>query len=154
MLDAARDELAAALDELRELARGIHPAVLTDRGLAAALETLATRSAIPIEIETPGDELPRAVAAAAYYVIAEALANVAKYAGATHAKVRVQRDDERAVVEVEDDGCGGADASGGTGLRGLADRVAALGGTLAVDSPLGDGTCVRAEIPLQPAGKE
>ena len=151
VLEAARDELAAALDELRELARGIHPAVLTDRGLPAALETLATRSAIPIEIETPVEELPRGVAAAAYYVIAEALANVAKYAGASYATVRVGRDDERAVVEVADDGVGGADATEGTGLRGLADRVEALGGTLAVESPIGAGTCIRAEIPLQPA---
>ncbi|HEY8103872.1 MAG TPA: PAS domain S-box protein [Gaiellaceae bacterium] len=154
VLEAARDELAAALDELRELARGIHPAVLTDRGLAAALETLATRSAIPIEIETPAEELPRAVAAAAYYVIAEALANVAKYAGASYATVRVERDDERAVVEVADDGCGGADPSVGTGLRGLADRIAALGGALGIDSPAGGGTRVRAEIPVQPATQE
>jgi signal transduction histidine kinase len=151
VLDAAREELAAALDELRELARGIHPAVLTDRGLTAALEALATRSAIPVEIETPDEELPRSVGAAAYYVIAESLANVAKYAGATHATVAVAHDNGRAVVEVADDGVGGADASAGSGLRGLADRVEALGGTLFVDSPPGAGTRIRAEIPLQPA---
>jgi PAS domain S-box-containing protein len=154
VLEAAREELAAALDELRELARGIHPAVLTDRGLSAALEALATRSAIPVEIETPDEELPGPVEAAAYYVIAEALANVAKYAGASHATVRVHHNDACAVVEVADDGVGGADASAGSGLRGLADRVEARGGTLAVDSPPGGGTRVRAEIPLQPAAKE
>ena len=153
VLDAAREELAAALDELRELARGIHPAVLTDRGLAAALEALATRSPIPVEIETTDDELPGPVEAAAYYVIAEALANVAKYAAASSVTVRVGHDDgECAVVEVADNGVGGADASAGSGLRGLADRVEALGGTLAVDSPSGGGTRIRAEIPLQPAG--
>lgn len=151
VLEAARQELAAALDELRELARGIHPAVLTDRGLAAALEALATRSAIPVEIETPDGALPPPVEAAAYYVIAEALANVAKYAGATNVTVRVAHHEECVVVEVSDDGAGGADAGGGTGLRGLADRVEALGGTIAVESPPGAGTRIRAEIPLQRA---
>ena len=96
VLDSAREELAAALDELRELARGIHPAVLTDRGLAAAVEALATRSPVPVEFETPEEELPRAVAAAGYYVIAEALANVIKYAGATGVNVRVARENGRA----------------------------------------------------------
>ncbi|MDX6399248.1 MAG: hypothetical protein QOJ43_2656 [Gaiellaceae bacterium] len=151
VLEASREELAAALDELRELARGIHPAVLTDRGLSAALEALATRSPVPVEIETPDEALPRAVEAAAYYVIAEALANVAKYAGATYATVRVWHDDECALVEVADNGVGGADPTAGTGLSGLADRVAALGGTLSVDSPPGGGTRISAEIPLQPA---
>jgi PAS domain S-box-containing protein len=151
VLDSARDELAAALDELRELARGIHPAVLTDRGLPAALEALASRSPIPIEIETPDEELPRPVEAAAYYVIAEALANVAKYAGASGATVRVSREDGQARVEVGDDGIGGADPVAGSGLRGLTDRVEALGGTLWIESPAGGGTRVTAEIPLQPA---
>ncbi len=154
VLDSARDELAAALDELRELARGIHPAVLTDRGLPAALEALASRSPIPIEIETPDEELPRPVEAAAYYVIAEALANVAKYAGASGATVRVSREDGRARVEVGDDGVGGADPGAGSGLRGLTDRVEALGGTLWIESPAGGGTRVTAEIPLQPASQE
>ena len=150
VLDSARGELAAALDELRELARGIHPAVLTDRGLAAALETLAARLPIPVEIETPERELPEAVEAAAYYVIAEALANVIKYARASVVTVRVTCDDEQARVEVADDGVGGADAAGGSGLRGLSDRVAALEGTLTVDSPPAQGTRIVAEIPLDP----
>ena len=150
VLEAAREELAAALDELRELARGIHPAVLTDRGLPAALEALASRSPIPVEIEAPEDELPRPVEAAAYYVVAEALANVAKYAGASGATVRICREDGRALVEVGDDGVGGADPAAGTGLRGLSDRVEALGGTLSVESPPGGGTRVSVEIPLEP----
>jgi PAS domain S-box-containing protein len=149
VLEAAREELAAALDELRELARGIHPAVLTDRGLAAAVEALATRSPMPVEFETPSEELPRPVEAAAYYVIAEALANVIKYADATGVNVRVAREDGRAIVAVSDDGVGGADPEQGSGLSGLADRVEALGGSLTVDSPAGGGTCVTAVIPLQ-----
>ena len=149
VLESAREELAAALDELRELARGIHPAVLTDRGLGAAVEALATRSPVPVEFETPVEELPRAVAAAGYYVIAEALANVIKYAGATAVNVRVAREDGRAIVTVSDDGVGGADPGSGSGLRGLADRVEALGGSLTVDSPARGGTCVTAVIPLQ-----
>ena len=149
VLEAAREELAAALDELRELARGIHPAVLTDRGLAAAVEALANRSPVPVEFETPAEELPRPVEAAAYYVIAEALANVIKYAEAAEVNVRVACEDGRAVVTVSDDGVGGADATEGSGLSGLADRVEALGGSLMVDSPAGGGTCVIASIPLQ-----
>ncbi|MGZ8783171.1 MAG: PAS domain-containing sensor histidine kinase, partial [Gaiellaceae bacterium] len=134
VLEAAREELAAALDELRELARGIHPAVLTDRGLPAALEALATRSPVPVEFETPDEQLPGPVEAAAYYVIAESLANVAKYARASRATVRVLRDGECVRIVVEDDGIGGADAAAGSGIRGLTDRVAALEGTLVVDS--------------------
>ncbi len=151
MLEGARAELAAALDELRELARGIHPAVLTDRGLAAAVEALASRSPVPVDVEISDEPLPQSVEAAAYYVIAESLANVTKYAGATGVTVRVHREDGRALVEVGDDGAGGADPAAGSGLRGLADRVEALGGTLAVESPPSGGTCVRAEIPLAPA---
>ena len=151
VLEGARAELAAALDELRELARGIHPAVLTDRGLAAAVEALASRSPVPVDVEISDEPLPQSVEAAAYYVIAESLANVTKYAGATGVTVRVHREDGRALVEVGDDGAGGADPAAGSGLRGLADRVEALGGTLAVESPPGGGTCVRAEIPLAPA---
>ena len=148
VLEGARTELAAALDELRELARGIHPAVLTDRGLAAAVEALAARSPVPVDVEISDGPLPQAVEAAAYYVIAESLANVAKYANALRVMVRVHREDERALVEVADDGAGGADPTGGSGLRGLADRVEALGGTLKVYSPRGGGTCVNAVIPL------
>jgi PAS domain S-box-containing protein len=149
VLESAREELAAALDELRELARGIHPAVLTDRGLDAALEALASRLPIPVEIETPENELPEAVEAAAYYVVAEALANVIKYAHASDVAVRISCDDDAARVEVVDDGIGGADPTAGSGLRGLSDRVAALEGSLQVESPPGRGTTIVAEIPLQ-----
>jgi PAS domain S-box-containing protein len=150
VLESSRNELAAALDELRELARGIHPAILTDRGLAAALEALASRLPIPVEIETPEIDLPQPVEAAAYYVIAEALANVIKYARASVVTVRVSCDDTSTHVEVADDGVGGADAAGGSGLRGLSDRVAALEGTLTVDSPPEQGTRIVAEIPMDP----
>ena len=149
LLDATRDELAQALAELRELARGIHPAVLTDRGLDAALESLAARSALPIEIRGPSAALPAQVEAAAYYVVSEALANVSKYAQASAVEVKVERMNGMAVVEVADDGVGGADPRRGSGLRGLADRVASLSGKLDVQSPAGVGTRVRAEIPLE-----
>jgi PAS domain S-box-containing protein len=145
----ARDELTHALDELRELARGIHPAVLTDRGLAAAVDALVARAPLPVEVTHLPDRLPADAEAAAYYVVSEALANVAKYAGATSARVTLARVDGKAVVEVSDDGVGGADPSRGSGLRGLADRVAALDGSLAVVSPPGRGTVVRAEFPLR-----
>ena len=151
VLESAREELALALDELRELARGIHPAILTDRGLAAALESLATRSPVPVEIDAAVDGLPAAVEAAAYYVVAESLANVVKYARASHAAVRISQGEECLEVEVADDGVGGADPTAGTGLRGLADRVEALDGSLTVESPTGKGTLIRAELPLQPA---
>jgi PAS domain S-box-containing protein len=148
ILESARAELSLAIEDLRELARGIHPAVLTDRGLEAALEALAGRSPVPVEVTVPTERLPGSVEAAAYYVVAEALTNVAKYAQASTAQVRVSRDDGRALVEVSDDGVGGADASTGTGLRGLADRVAALDGTLEVESPPGGGTRIRADLPV------
>jgi PAS domain S-box-containing protein len=142
------DELALALEELRELARGLHPAILTDRGLRAAVEVLAARAPIPVEIaEIPDERLPEPVEAAAYYLIAEALTNVTKYADASTARARVAAADGNVVVEVSDDGVGGADPAAGSGLRGLADRVAALGGSLEVISPPGAGTAVRAEIP-------
>jgi signal transduction histidine kinase len=148
MLDAARDELARALEELRELARGIHPAVLTDRGLEAALESLAERTPLPVSLDQmPAERLPAPVEAAAYFVVAEALTNVARYAKASQAEVRIRRNGGYAVVEVHDDGVGGADPATGTGLRGLADRLAALDGRLEVHSPPGEGTTVRAEVP-------
>jgi PAS domain S-box-containing protein len=150
VLETAREELSAALDELRELARGIHPAVLTDRGLAAAIEALAVRSPVPVDVQTPAEPLPQSVEAAAYYVVAEALANVSKYARASAVSVRVSHENGCARVEVADDGVGGADSAQGSGLRGLADRVESLAGTLAVESPPGGGTRVSAEIPLQP----
>jgi PAS domain S-box-containing protein len=148
LLSSASIELALALEELRELARGIHPAVLTERGLGPALESLADRASLPVELEQlPQERLPGQVEAAAYYVVSEALTNVAKYADASAVKVRVAQENGYAVVEVADDGVGGADPSGGSGLRGLTDRVEALEGRLAIESSPGKGTRVRAEIP-------
>src|SRR5439155_15280124 len=149
VLEASREELARALEELRELARGIHPAVLTDRGLEAALDALAARAPLPVQIDGPDGYLPPPVEAAAYYVVSEALANVTKYAQASSVKVTVGRTNGSALVEVADDGVGGADPLRGSGLRGLADRVASLSGKLAIHSPPGAGTRVRAEIPLE-----
>jgi PAS domain S-box-containing protein len=149
LLAGASEELTQALAELRELARGIHPAVLTDRGLPAALEALAARAPLPVELSADLDgRLPGPVEAAAYYVVAEALTNVAKYSEASAVEVRAERQNGRVVVEVADDGIGGADPSLGSGLRGLADRVEALDGRLEVESKTGDGTTVRAVIPL------
>jgi signal transduction histidine kinase len=148
LLDEAMAELSEASAELRELARGIHPAVLTDRGLAAALSGLAGRSQVPVEIvETPAERLPGPIESATYFVIAEALTNVARYSEAGAATVRVARENGAVEVEVRDDGVGGANPAAGTGLRGLGDRVAALDGELTVDSPDGEGTTVRARIP-------
>jgi signal transduction histidine kinase len=147
-LDAARSELDQALDELRELARGIHPSVLTDRGLDAALDGLARRAPLPVEVEeTPPGRLPDRVESVAYFVVAEALTNVAKYAHATYALVNVRHSDGLVLVEVADDGVGGADPTAGSGLRGLLDRVSAVGGRLEVHSRPGEGTTVRAAIP-------
>jgi PAS domain S-box-containing protein len=147
-LDGAIEELAAGLQEIRELASGLHPAVLTERGLRPALEALALRTPVEIELRAlPGDRLPEPIEAAAYYVVAEALANVQKHAEACKVVVRATTEDGCVVVEVTDDGRGGADEQG-TGLRGLADRVEALGGRLVLDSPDGAGTRLRAEIPL------
>jgi PAS domain S-box-containing protein len=149
ILSGASIELALALEELRELARGIHPAVLTDRGLGPALESLADRTPLPIIFdELPEDRLPAPIEAAAFYVVSEALANVTKYADASSVNVRVAQEDGYAIVEVRDNGVGGADPAGGSGLRGLSDRVAALEGRLAIVSPPGAGTRVRAEIPF------
>jgi len=148
LLGTATEELAIALEELRELARGIHPGVLSERGLEPALGTLVARAPLPVEVDVPLDgRLPGPVEAAAYYVISEALTNIAKYAEASAASVRVSRRNGAAVVEVADDGIGGADPNRGTGLRGLADRVEALDGRLEVQSVPGQGTRVRAVIP-------
>jgi signal transduction histidine kinase len=148
LLQTAGDELDAALAELRELAQGIHPAVLSDRGLDAALHALASRAPLPVDLDARVSErLPEPVELAAYFVAAEALTNVAKYANASRATVRALRQNGRLVVEVSDDGVGGADPSTGSGLRGLADRVAALDGVLELRSAHGDGTVLRAEIP-------
>jgi PAS domain S-box-containing protein len=152
ILAGAREELTHALEDLRELARGIHPAVLTDRGLGAAVDALVARSPLPVEADIEPVPLPPAVEAAAYYVVAEALTNVVKYAQASSAVVRIARENGMLAVTVGDDGIGGADPAGGSGLRGLADRVAALDGSLSVASPQGGGTAVRAEIPLVEEG--
>ena len=147
-LTGAVEELGQALEELRELARGIHPAVLTEYGLEPAIEALASRTPFPVDIEVAlEDRLPAPVEAAAYYVVAEALTNVTKYAGASDVRVHVFRDEGRAHVEVRDDGVGGAQEDRGSGLRGLADRVEALGGALWITSPQGEGTTLLAEIP-------
>jgi PAS domain S-box-containing protein len=146
-------ELQDASAELRELARGIHPAVLTERGLAAAVAALAARSPVPVDVIDPLTErLPAAVEATAYFTVAEALTNVAKYAEASHAIVKLEHGGEGLVVEVRDDGIGGASTGAGSGLSGLADRVGALDGTLSVDSPVGVGTVVRAVLPLNGVG--
>ncbi|MGH2905689.1 MAG: sensor histidine kinase [Solirubrobacterales bacterium] len=148
LLLQASTDLAEATTELRELARGIHPAILTDRGLGAALEALASRSQVPVELgEVPEERLPAPVESAAYFVVAEALTNVARYSNANFARVDVQRVNGTAMIEVSDDGVGGASIDLGTGLRGLQDRVAALDGRLVVSSPLGKGTTVTAEMP-------
>jgi signal transduction histidine kinase len=154
-LARASNELALAVDELRELARGLHPAVLSDRGLHPALEALALRAPLPVEIAADLDQrLPEAVEVAAYYVVAEALTNVVKHARATVAMVRVGRAGHHVVVEVVDDGIGGADPEGGSGLRGLLDRVETLDGRLEVSSPHGGGTRIRAEFPLDGTGDD
>jgi signal transduction histidine kinase len=144
----AREEAELAVKELRDLARGIHPTLLSDLGLGAALDALAARAPVPVRVSgVPSDRLPPAVEAAAYYVTAEALTNVAKYAQASECSVRLSLDDERLRVEVSDDGVGGADPSTGSGLLGLRDRVEALDGRLEIDSPPGAGTTVIVELP-------
>jgi signal transduction histidine kinase len=151
LLEQAQDDLASSLEELRELARGIHPAVLTDHGLAVALEALAERTAVPIRVKVElAERLPGPIEVASYYVITECLANVAKYAHASQASVAVSRSNDEVVIEVADNGVGGASQDRGSGLRGLADRVEALGGTIGVSSPVGRGTRVRAQIPYSP----
>ncbi len=148
LIEETAAELGEATDELRELARGLHPAVLSDRGLGPALEALAGRAPVPVALGGGvGERLPEAVETAAYFVVAEALTNVARYADASRAEVSVERANGRVEVEVRDDGVGGADPGAGSGLRGLADRVAALDGRLDVESPAGEGTVVRAVIP-------
>jgi signal transduction histidine kinase len=151
LLDEAMSELKTSLAELRELARGIHPAALTERGLAPALEALAAKVPVPVTIDIDGDDrVAVPVAIAAYYAVSEALANVAKYAQATQATVTVRRNGEHLSVEVADDGIGGADPAHGSGLVGLADRVAVLDGTLSLDSPPGRGTRLHVELPCRP----
>jgi PAS domain S-box-containing protein len=149
LLERAIDELASGLQELRELAGGLHPSVLSERGFGPALEALALRSPVPVDLAAvPDRPLPEQVEVGAYYVVAEALANVHKHAGARAVVVRAAVENGELLVEVVDDGSGGADPEG-EGLRGLVDRVEALGGTLAVDSPSGGGTRVVARLPVE-----
>jgi signal transduction histidine kinase len=153
ILIGASEELTHAIDELRELARGIHPAILTEHGLGPALEGLAERAPVDVAVANELEErLPAPVEAAAYYVVAESLTNIAKYAQASAVEVRLSRSDGFARVEVVDDGVGGADVSRGSGLRGLADRVEALDGRLGVESRCAEGTRVWAEIPVSVSG--
>jgi signal transduction histidine kinase len=142
------DDLKAALGELRELARGLHPSVLTTDGLGPAVEQLASRSSIPVTVDVTETRFPEDVETACYFTVAEALANVAKYAGATGAAIRIEHADGHVRLQVSDNGCGGADPKSGSGLTGLVDRIAALDGTLTVDSPAGGGTTVTVELPL------
>jgi len=148
-LAVARTELNAALAELRELARGIHPSILTDRGLEAALTAVAGRSPVPVELDLAGcDKLPLTVQTTAYFVVVEAVTNASKHADPDRIEVRVDADDDSALLEVRDDGGGGVDLARGSGLRGLADRVSALSGTLEIESPPGAGTTIRARLPV------
>lgn len=149
-LGRARGEIAASLAELRDVSRGLHPAVVSGHGLAVALESLAARAPVPVHLVVTVDgRMPEAIEIAAYYVVAESLANVAKHANASSATVEVRRTDGQAMIEVIDDGIGGADTEMGSGLRGLADRVEALDGRLRMWSPLGGGTRLKAEIPCE-----
>ena len=148
LLDRSREELDLALSELRELARGIHPAVLADRGLSAAVGALADRAPLPVEVrDVPPDRLPEHIELTAYFVISEALTNITKYAAASQAWVSVTHQNGRLLLEVGDDGVGGADVGRGSGLRGLADRLDAIEGRLYVESEPGRGTTVRATMP-------
>jgi signal transduction histidine kinase len=151
-LSEAVTGLTGVLDDLQELSRGLHPAILTQAGLRAALKALARRSAVPIELDVCATErLPERVEAAAYYVVSEAVANATKHAQATAVHVDVGCEDGVLAVAVHDDGVGGADPEKGSGLVGLADRVEALGGTLTVASPVGAGTALVIRLPLDPA---
>jgi signal transduction histidine kinase len=146
VLQLAADELAAANTELRELARGLYPVALSERGLCGAIESLAAGCSVPVDVEVAEVPLPERIALAAYFVVSELLTNVARYSQAGSARVCVTAHDGTLRVEVSDDGVGGADPTCGTGLRGLADRVQILGGTLTVDGPAGAGTRVIATL--------
>jgi signal transduction histidine kinase len=148
LVDAALEHAEAAIEELRELAHGIHPSVLTHYGLAAAVEALAERSRLPVRVQIPEERFPPAIESTAYFIVAEALTNTLKHAHATVATVSATRLDGALVIDVEDDGTGGA-VDKGSGLAGLRDRVSAVAGQLTVRSKPGQGTCVRAELPLE-----
>jgi signal transduction histidine kinase len=148
VLESAVGQLQVAVDELRELARGVHPAVLTEEGLGVALESLAARTPLPVKlVSAPDDRLPPEIEAAAYFVACEAIANAVKHAQATSVRITAERRNGKLFIEVADDGVGGAKANGGSGLRGLVDRVEAHGGTLRVESAPGQGTRVTGELP-------
>ena len=150
MLDGVGEDLKLALEELRELARGLHPAILTERGLAPALQSIATRAPFKVEINgVPHERLPAVIEAAIYYVVAESLTNAAKHAGASEAQVELSTTGDTVTVEIRDNGGGGANLADGSGIRGLADRVEALGGRFELQSPVGAGTVVKAELPLR-----
>jgi signal transduction histidine kinase len=150
-LGRVSDDLKATLGELRELARGLHPSVLTTDGLGPAIEQLVSRAPIPVAVEVTQSRFPASVETACYFTVAEALANVAKYADASEASVRIAQSDGHVELKVSDNGRGGADPKAGSGLTGLVDRIAALDGTLTVDSPEGIGTTVTVELPLPKA---
>jgi signal transduction histidine kinase len=149
-IDHARREIAISLEELREIARGLHPAVVSAHGLDVALEHLAARAPVPVRLRVEvGGRLPEPLEVAAYYIVSESLANIGRYAKASSATIEVSHRDGTVTVEIVDDGVGGADTELGSGLRGLADRVEALNGRLRVWSPAGGGTRVKAEIPCE-----
>jgi signal transduction histidine kinase len=148
IISRAEEELAKAIEDLREIARGIHPAVLSDRGLRPALESLAGKAELPVELAAvPEERMPESVERAAYDVVAEAVANASRHSNASHCVVKVVRENGHALVEVKDDGVGGADANQGKGLRVLADRLSAHDAVLELVSAPGEGTIVYAEIP-------
>ena len=149
MLADVGEDLKLALEELRELARGLHPAVLNARGLEPALQSLANRAPFPVTIAgAPSNRLDEGIEAAVYYLVAETLTNAAKHANASEARIEMTHTNDQVVVTIADNGSGGADAAGGSGLRGLADRIEALGGQFELESPSGGGTLVRAALPL------
>ena len=148
----ANDELGTAQTELRELARGLHPVALSERGLRSAIESLIVGSEPSITLDVAAGELPDDIELATYFIVSESLTNARRCAGANAIRVRVAPADEELLVEIEDDGAGGADPASGTGLRGLADRIDALGGRLEIDSPVGAGTRIRARLPLRREG--
>ena len=153
-LEGASEQLATAMAELRELAKGIHPAILTEAGLGPALRSLARESPVEVAVRLNlSDDLADPISVAAYFVVAEALTNVAKYAAASHVDLTAESDPRELRIEISDDGVGGADPAAGSGLRGLADRVAALGGRLDIRSPTGAGTRVVARLPLVPGAE-
>jgi signal transduction histidine kinase len=148
VLRLAHDELGEAHAELRDLARGLHPVALSERGLESAIESLTVGCEMPVSVEVHAGELPERIELAAYFIVSEALTNASKHAAPSPVRIRVAREGDALALEIADDGPGGADAAGGTGLRGLADRIDALGGGFAVESPPGAGTRVSARLPL------